>query len=204
MDGSKRGWPSPAAIVTFEDGDPNENPWVTGNPGAEVIEITDYSPESARDFEASKKAITTALQGIVLNIEHIGSTAVPLMAAKPIIDIDLIVADPTREENYVPPLTALGYVLTIRERTWYQHRMLRHDGPRTNLHIFGPDCPEHARHVLFRDWLRDHPEDRVRYARAKEEARIGAINVRDYNQNKRSIILDIYRRIFESRGWDVS
>jgi GrpB-like predicted nucleotidyltransferase (UPF0157 family) len=173
MRGSKGGWPSPSAIVTFEDGDPAENPWVTENPDAEKIEITDYSPEWPRDFETSKAKITSALRGIALNIEHIGSTEVPMLASKPVIDIDLIVADPTREEDYVPSLTALGYVLTIRERTWYQHRMLRYDRPRINLHVFGPNCPKHARHVLFRDWLREHPEDRVQYAHAKNEARNG-------------------------------
>jgi GrpB-like predicted nucleotidyltransferase (UPF0157 family) len=95
----------------------------------------------------------------------------------------------------------MGYVLTIRERTWYQHRMLRHDQPRINLHVFGRNCPEHARHVLFRDWLRAHPEDCARYARVKDEARIGVANVRDYNRNKEAVVRDIYRKIFDSFGW---
>jgi GrpB-like predicted nucleotidyltransferase (UPF0157 family) len=131
----------------------------------------------------------------------VGSTAVPNLAAKPIIDMDLIVDDPTREETYVPALAALGYVLTIRERTWYEHRMLRHDRPRINLHVLGRNCPEYARHILFRDWLRTHPEDCARYTRVKEEARIGVTNVRDYNRNKEAIVRDIYATIFDSRGW---
>jgi GrpB-like predicted nucleotidyltransferase (UPF0157 family) len=187
--------------MTFADGEPAENPWVAGAPPAETIELAPYSPEWPALFNATKEAIVRALDGVALKIEHVGSTAVPNLIAKPIIDIDLIVADPAREEVYVPVLAALGYVLTIRERTWYQHRMLRHDRPRINLHVFGPDCPEYARHVLFRDWLRDHPEDRARYVQVKAEARIGVTDVRAYNRNKQAVIRDIYRRIFDSRGW---
>ena len=81
--------------------------------------------------------------------------------------------------------------------------MLRHDRPRINLHVFGRNCPEHARHILFRDWLRAHPGDCARYARVKDEARIGVTNVRDYNRNKEAVIRDIYSTVFDSRGWAV-
>ena len=194
-------WPPPSAITTFADGDPDEDPWVAGAPPVEAIEIAAYSPEWPLLFEASRTSILQALAGVALHVEHIGSTAVPGLAAKPIIDIDLIVDDPIREETYAPALAAFGYVLTIRERTWYQHRMLRHERPRTNLHVFGRSCPEHARHILFRDWLRTHPEDRARYVRAKDEARIGVTHVWDYNRNKQAVIRDIYQAIFASRGW---
>src|SRR5215468_7201875 len=102
---------------------PCRNGWVSDAPPVEAIEIAAYSPEWPVRFEASKELIAQALPGVALNIEHVGSTAVPNLAAKPIIDMDLIVDDPTREETYVPALAALGYVLTIRERTWYEHRM---------------------------------------------------------------------------------
>jgi GrpB-like predicted nucleotidyltransferase (UPF0157 family) len=192
---------APAAITTFADGDPAENGWVSDAPPVEAIEIAAYSPEWPVLFEASKELIAQALPGVALNIEHVGSTAVPNLAAKPIIDMDLIVDDPTREETYVPALAALGYVLTIRERTWYEHRMLRHDRPRINLHVFGRNCPEHARHILFRDWLRTHPEDCARYTRVKYEARIGVTNVQDYNRNKEAVVRGIYATIFDTRGW---
>jgi GrpB-like predicted nucleotidyltransferase (UPF0157 family) len=58
----------------------------------------------------------------VLALEHIGSTSVPDLAAKPIIDIDLTVSDASDESAYVPPLESLGFVLTIREARWHQHR----------------------------------------------------------------------------------
>jgi GrpB-like predicted nucleotidyltransferase (UPF0157 family) len=192
-----------AAITTFADGDPAENPWVGGAPPIEVIEIAAYSPEWPLLFEARKKLIARALSGIALKIEHVGSTAVPNLAAKPIIDMDLIVIDPAREDTYVPALAAVGFALTIREPSWYEHRMLRHDQPPTNLHVFGPGCAEHIRHILFRDWLRRHPEDCARYTRVKQDARIGVTDVRDYNRNKEAVIRDIYARIFRSRGWSL-
>jgi GrpB-like predicted nucleotidyltransferase (UPF0157 family) len=200
---TRQDWPPPSAIMTFAHGDPDENPWVAGAPPAEAIEIVAYSPEWPVLFEACKASIAQALGGAALQIEHVGSTAVPNLAAKPIIDIDLIVDDPSCEDSYAPALAALGYRLTVRERTWYQHRMLRHDRPRTNLHVFGRGCPEHVRHILFRDWLRAHPEDCARYASVKEEARLGVTNVRDYNLKKETVIRDIYRSIFDSLGWNV-
>ncbi|NHW59438.1 GrpB family protein, partial [Escherichia coli] len=91
--------------------------------------------------------ITQKLKDKCLAIEHIGSTAVPGLDAKPIIDIDLIVADPADEPRYIPWLNQLGYELTVREPSWYQHRMLKLETPKVNLHIFAPNCPEHLRHI---------------------------------------------------------
>ncbi|KPH87314.1 hypothetical protein GLUCOINTEAF2_0202151 [Komagataeibacter intermedius AF2] len=194
-------WPAPSAIMTFEEGDPDENPWVAGRPVPEAIRIEPHAPDWAARFETARAVLATALRGCALGIAHVGSTAVPGLPSKPVIDIDLTVSDPEDEDAYLPRLTALGYRLTVRERTWYHHRMLRHDAPRINLHVFGPGCPEHARHVLFRDWLRTHPDDRDRYAAAKRAAREGAADVPQYNAKKQDEIYRIYRNIFVSRGW---
>lgn len=201
MGHDRRSWTNPTAIVTFEDGDPQENPWVGGKPRTEEIRIESYSTEWPKMFDACKSLITKALPGIALNVEHIGSTAVPWLPAKPVIDIDLIVPDPDREGDYVPALDAIGYVLTVRERTWYRHRMLSHDALRVNLHVFGPSCPEHVRHVLFRDWLCDHPDDRARYADAKVKAKEGVDDMQRYNRDKQTAVREIYQKIFEHRGW---
>lgn len=183
-------------ITTFEDGDPAENPWVAGQPKAELIEVQAYDANWPVLYQRLSQEILEALGNKALTIAHVGSTAVIGLPAKPVIDIDVIVADPQQEDDYVPALEALGYELSIRERSWYQHRMLRQEDPRVNLHVFGPDCPEHIRHILFRDWLSTHPEDLQRYAQAKE----GADSVRDYNQRKQAVVRDIYRKIFESQG----
>lgn len=194
-------WPDIAQIIRFEDGDPNENPWVNGAPAPEHIAVEPYDSAWAQHYEGFKDNIETALSGTVLGLEHVGSTAVPGLPAKPVIDIDLIVVDPEQEDSYVPALEALGYELTIRERSWYEHRMLRLQHPRVNLHVFGPACPEHIRHLLFRDWLRQHPDDRARYADAKTLAKSGAANALEYNRRKQSVVRDIYQAIFDSRGW---
>jgi len=195
-------WPDEASIVTFEEGDPDENPWVKGKPKHEEIEVEEYDPLWAKQFELRRAEIEAALPEVALSIEHVGSTAVPGLPAKPVIDIDLIVADPEQEQEYVPALTAIGYDLTVRERSWYQHRMLRHDNPRVNLHVFGPGCPEHVRHILFRDWLRERPADRQRYADAKMRAKDGATTAPDYNLRKQDVVRDIYRDIFKHQGWN--
>lgn len=188
-------------IMTFHEGDPNENPWVESEPRKEDIAVVAYSSGWSRAFEILRNTIATELGEVALTIEHVGSTAVPALPAKPVIDIDLIVTDPESEGAYVPSLKALGFELTVRERTWYRHRMLRLDHPRVNLHVFGPDCPEHLRHLLFRDWLLEHPEDRQRYADAKLAAKHGVDNAHDYNQKKQAVVRGIYQKIFESRGW---
>ena len=100
----------------------------------------------------------------VLALEHVGSTSVPGLPTKPIIDIDLTVVDSSDEVAYVPALERVGFVLTIREPRWHQHRCLTSTDPKSNVEVWGPGSPEAIRHTMFRDWLRTHPDDRARYA----------------------------------------
>jgi GrpB-like predicted nucleotidyltransferase (UPF0157 family) len=134
----------------------------------------------------------------------VGSTAVPGLAAKPVIDIDLTVADPGREQDYVPALETAGFTLVIREPWWYGHRALRADDPACNLHVFGYDSPELVRHRIFRDWLRGNPGERDRYAAAKRqaagEANARAEHVMQYNARKQRVIREIYHRAFTATG----
>ena len=191
---------SASEITTFEEGDPYENPWVLGQAPVENIDVGPYDAGWPVLYETLKSRIEIALAGKARAIEHVGSTAVPALPAKPVIDIDVIVDDPRDEGAYVPALAELGYALSIRERSWYQHRMLRHESPRINLHVFGPNCPEHIRHILFRDWLSAHSEDRDSYADAKVRAANGAETVRDYNLRKQRVIREIYTKIFDAYG----
>ncbi|WP_430335858.1 GrpB family protein [Rhodococcus sp. ACT016] len=166
-----------------------------------MIEIAPYDPSWPTRFDELAATIRTVLGTRVVALEHVGSTAVEGLAAKDVIDIDLIVADPCDEADYAPALEAIGYVLTVREPSFYQHRMFRLPSPRTNLHVFGPDCPEHIRHIMFRDWLRTHPEDRARYEDTKRQAQPGRQTVMDYNRSKGAVIADIYERIFAAAGF---
>ena len=128
----------------------------------------------------------------------------PGLAAKPVIDIDLTVADPDREQDYVPALETVGFRLTIREPWWYRHRALVADEPRCNLHVFGSDSPELVRHRIFRDWLRGNPEDRDRYAMVKRqaasEANASGEHVMQYNARKQQVVREIYHRAFVAAG----
>jgi GrpB-like predicted nucleotidyltransferase (UPF0157 family) len=121
-----------------------------------------------------------------------------------VIDIDLIVADSRDEQAYVPALEQHGFVLVVREPWWYEHRCLRHPNPASNLHVFSPDSPEAKRHRIFRDWLRDHPEDRTLYEIAKtvaaEDTRSVDGHTMDYNGRKEAVVREIYGRAFRTLG----
>ncbi|MBR7828480.1 GrpB family protein [Actinospica sp. MGRD01-02] len=192
--------PTDEEITRHHDSDPDEDPWVLGPPKPTVVELTPYDPEWPARFAALADGIRAALGGTALEVEHVGSTSVPGLAAKDIIDIDLTVPDSADEPSYVPALEAIGYVLTIREPSWHQHRGLTLPAPRVNLHVFGPDCPETIRHRMFRDWLRTHPDDRDRYEQAKHDAIPGGGHVMDYNRRKQDVLRDIYDRMFRAAG----
>jgi GrpB-like predicted nucleotidyltransferase (UPF0157 family) len=131
------------------------------------IRVVDYDPEWPRRFEAEAAKIRDALGEGALRIEHVGSTAVSGLAAKPIIDIVLLVADSADETQYAAALENAGYYLHIREAGWYEHRLFKGPQDSVNVHVFSIGCPEVDRMLLFRDWLRENEADRELYARSK-------------------------------------
>jgi GrpB-like predicted nucleotidyltransferase (UPF0157 family) len=198
--------PSRAEIVTFDDSPPppGATAWVASAPRAIGVEVTDPDPGWPQRYLDLAGRIREALGWRVLQLEHVGSTSVPGLTAKPIIDIDLTVADPGREQDYLPALEKAGFRLVIREPWWYGHRVLRADEPRCNLHVFGFDSPELVKHRIFRDWLRGNPGERDRYAAAKRQAATEA-NERgehemQYNARKQQVIREIYHRAFVAAG----
>jgi GrpB-like predicted nucleotidyltransferase (UPF0157 family) len=200
------GVPSAEEIVTFLDDTPppGESPYVPGFASEAGVAVVPYAVSWPETFAEVERQVREALGFRVLSLEHVGSTSVPGLAAKPVIDVDLVVADPDDEAAYVPPLERAGFVLRIREPWWYRHRLLRHDDPRANLHVFGPESPEPVRHRLFRDWLRSHPGDRELYASVKREAahaaNAGGESVEQYNARKQQVLREIYARAFEAAG----
>jgi len=193
-------------IVTFHDPPvpPGASAWVDGaGPGREV-EVVAADPTWPAQFAQVAGRVRRALGERALLIEHVGSTAVPGLAAKPVIDVDLVVADPADEAAYVPALTAAGFALCVREPWWYEHRMLRGTEPTSQVHVFGPDSPEVERHRLFRDWLRGDADDRERYAAAKRDAAAAATaageHVMQYNARKEPVVRAIYARAFAAHG----
>ncbi|KAI0855506.1 GrpB domain protein [Xylaria cubensis] len=166
--------------------------------------IVEYRSEWPAMYAEVERRIRQALGDRVILIQHVGSTSVPGLPAKDVIDVDLVVADPGDEESYVPDLQAAGFQFILREPAWYQHRFFHFEEPYTNLHVFGSDSAELVRHRLFRDWLREHEDDRNRYTEMKREAAevtsAAGENVQRYNDRKEPVVRDILRRIFEAHG----
>jgi GrpB-like predicted nucleotidyltransferase (UPF0157 family) len=138
-------------------------------PSTGPIVIADYDPEWPRLYDREAARIRTALGDHVLLLEHVGSTSVPGLAAKPRIDIVLVVASSADEPAYVPALEAAGYVLRIREPDWHEHRLLGRADLDVNLHVFSPGAAEIERMLRFRDHLRANAADRELYEREKRE-----------------------------------
>jgi GrpB-like predicted nucleotidyltransferase (UPF0157 family) len=165
-----------------------------------TIHLSPCDPCWASQFLWLSTQIRNALSEKVLLLEHVGSTSVPGLCAKPIIDIVLAVSDSADEPSYIPPLEEKGFVLRIREPKWFEHRMLktpRFDG---NLHVFSDGCEEIDRMIVFRDWLRLHEEDRRLYEDAKHKlaARTWK-NVQNYADAKSEVIKEIFARALLSR-----
>jgi GrpB-like predicted nucleotidyltransferase (UPF0157 family) len=133
------------------------------------IALAEYDPGWPERFSHEERRIRKALGGRALRVEHVGSTSVPGLAAKPIIDILLVVASSADESTYVPALEVEGYVLRIREPEWHQHRLLKDPGSTVHLHVFSAGSIEVDRMLRFRDRLRTDPVARELYARTKRE-----------------------------------
>jgi GrpB-like predicted nucleotidyltransferase (UPF0157 family) len=138
-------------------------------PSSGPVELVDYDPDWPRRFEREAERIRAALGDRVLALEHVGSTSVPGLAAKPRIDIVLTVADTSDEAAYVPALEAAGYPLRIREPDWFEHRLFGGPDQGVNLHVFSEGCEEVDRMLRFRDHLRRDETDRELYERTKRE-----------------------------------
>jgi GrpB-like predicted nucleotidyltransferase (UPF0157 family) len=134
-----------------------------------TIYLAPYDPAWPVQFERLAGRIRQALGGAALVLEHVGSTSVPGLSAKPVIDMVLAVADSTDELAYVPALERQGFVLRIREPAWFEHRLLKSPDVAGNLHVFAVGCEEIDRMLLFRDWLRVHEGDRQLYESTKRE-----------------------------------
>jgi GrpB-like predicted nucleotidyltransferase (UPF0157 family) len=134
-------------------------------------------------------------------VEHVGSTSVPGLVAKPIIDILLVVANSADETSYVPSLEAAGYVLRVREPDWHEHRLFKGPDTNINLHVFTQGAEEIRKTLLLRDWLRTNKEDRELYARSKRELAVKRWKyVQNYADAKTEVIEAILERAKSSSG----
>ena len=186
--------PDPADVESYD----RELAKVTvggAQPLSKPIEIRDYDPDWPLQYAREEARIRSILGERVIRIGHVGSTSVPGLPAKPVVDIALEVPNSAAESAYVPELEAGGYVLQIREPEWFEHRIFK--GPETNinLHVFTTGCAEVDRMLLFRDWLRANAADRELYAGAKRElAARDWKYAQQYADAKTAVVHDIMSR----------
>lgn len=164
-----------------------------------TIHLAPYDPAWPSMFARQARRIRDVLGNKVLLLEHVGSTSVPGLSAKPIIDIVLAVADSSDEASYVLPLEEQGYVLRVREPDWFSHRLLKPPDVDGNLHVFSAGCEEIERMLMFRDWLQIHDDDRRLYEEAKRElsARIWKYT-QNYADAKSKVVQEILTRALGS------
>jgi GrpB-like predicted nucleotidyltransferase (UPF0157 family) len=161
------------------------------------IELVAYDPAWPELFAREEARIRSVLGERVVRLEHTGSTAVPGLSAKPIIDMTLLVADVNDEPAYADDLVAAGYRLVIREQEpeWYDHRVFKGPDTNVNLHVFSAGCREVERMVGFRDWLRDHDDDRELYEVTKRDLVTRTWTyVQEYADAKGDVVEAIARR----------
>lgn len=159
------------------------------------ITLAEYDPRWPALFDREAARIRTVLGDADVRIEHVGSTSVPGLAAKPIIDILLAVPDSADEQAYVPALESAGYVLRIREPHWFEHRLFNGPDTSINLHVFTVGAAEIDRMLLFRDRLRADDADRDAYLQVKRDlAKRTWRHMQQYADAKTAIIQQIMAR----------
>lgn len=165
------------------------------------VHLAEYDAEWPRLFAREAERIRRVLGERAVRVEHVGSTSVPGLAAKPVIDLVMEVADSGDEPSYVSPLESQGYRLRVREPDWFQHRMLNGPDTDVNLHVFTAGCPEVERMLTFRNYLRTNPADRVLYEAAKRElASREWAYIQHYADAKTDIIEEIMARASAGAG----
>ena len=163
------------------------------------IVVVPYDEKWKLCFEEIAEELRAALDQLALSIEHVGSTSVPGLAAKPIIDIDVVIEDASKLPAVVDALAKIGYQhegnlgIPGREAFGYEgktHLMEHH------LYVCQKNSPELRRHLSFRDYLRGHPEAVKEYSRIKEEAaRLFPHDIDGYINHKGTVIEKIYKEI---------
>ena len=167
----------------------------TVTPHDGTIAIFAYDSKWPLQYACEEGKIRIALGEQAIVLEHVGSTSIPSMPAKPIIDILLAVKDSANEDAYVPKLTAQGYKLHMREPAWEEHRLMKGSNPDVNLHVFTAGSNEITRMLAFRDHCRANPDEHELYERTKAElARQVWRHVQHYANAKGDVVEAIISR----------
>lgn len=162
------------------------------------VMVCTYDPRWPSDFEKIRKELEAAIGDCILDIAHVGSTSVPGLSAKPIIDIDVVIRDYTIFEEVVSRLQRIGYYhegdLGIKDREAFCYDGKTHL-QRHHLYVCPQFSAELYRHITFRNYLRSHPEAVKKYGAVKEEAaRLYPESIEDYIRYKTPCIEEIYQQ----------
>ncbi len=169
---------------------------IIGEIEPQAIVVADYDSAWPERFRHEDTKIREALGESALSVEHIGSTSVPGLAAKPIVDVLLVVEDSGDEASYLPALEEAGYVLRVREPDFHEHRMFRTPQKDVHLHVYSAGSPEIGRYLLLRDRLREDEEDRELYAQTKRKlANRDWPSMQHYSEAKTEVIEGIVARV---------
>ena len=152
------GWGRPPGPVTGVT--------ILGERDGSSVRIVDYDPGWPVRFDAERDRIVSALGSVARRVEHIGSTSVPGLAAKPVVDVMVTVDDPDDDLAFVPALIGAGYPLRVIEPG---HRMFRTPARDVHVHLWRAGSDDERRHLLFRDWLRENADDRGHYESVKRD-----------------------------------
>ena len=164
------------------------------------IHLADYDPGWPLLYEREAGRVRDLLGDRVRLLEHVGSTSVPGLPAKPVIDMLLAVVDSADEPAYVPSMEAGGYAVRIREPDWHEHRLFKGPDTDINLHAFSDGSSEIGRMLAFRDRLRTHDDERERYLATKRElAARHWVYIQDYADAKGEVVEGIIERAFADR-----
>lgn len=164
------------------------------------IELVEYDAAWPKLFVREAARIRAALGTAALAVDHVGSTSVPGLAAKPTIDIVLAVNDSSDEFAYVPLLEAVGYVLHIREPGWFEHRLFKGPDVDVNVHVFSAGCSEIDQMLRFRNRLRRDDADRRLYERTKRQLAARRWKyVQHYANAKSDIVAEIMARTSQTQ-----
>jgi GrpB-like predicted nucleotidyltransferase (UPF0157 family) len=174
---------------------------IIGEVEPQAIVVVDYDPAWPGRFRREEAKVRATLGEAALAVEHIGSTSVPGLAAKPIVDILLVVEDSGEEASYLPALEEAGYVLRVREPDFHEHRMFRTPEKDVHLHVYSAGSPEIERYLLLRDRLRENGEERELYVGTKRElARRDWPSMQHYAEAKTEVIEGIIARAAAARS----
>ena len=161
------------------------------------VEVLPYNDAWPAEFEKIRGLLTAALGPCALKIEHVGSTSVPGLWAKPILDIDVVILDLTMFPEARRRLSAAAYRhdgdlgIPGREAFRYEGEIQL---PRHHLYLCARDAAELQRHLALRDYLRSHPDTAREYSRVKREgAALHPFDIDAYILHKEPFILNIYR-----------